>query len=101
MPKSANVSAKVKAKGSSKIGGTNRGADWSQPWSRTQALAELCVPPSAYQAASNLRQRIETELEEASAGQTARLSNDNELGEHMNRYLRPSHWCASEWKGLD
>lgn len=82
MPKSANVSAKVKAKGSSKIGGTNRGADWSQPWSRTQALAELCVPPSAYQAASNLRQRIETELEEASAGQTARLSNDNELGEH-------------------
>jgi len=82
MPKSANVSAKVKAKGSSKIGGTNRGADWSQPWSRAQALAELCVPPSAYQAASNLRQRIETELEEALAGQTARLSNDNELGEH-------------------
>ena len=50
MPKSANVSAKVKAKGSSKIGGTNRGADWSQPWSRTQALAELCVPPETYEA---------------------------------------------------
>lgn len=87
MPKSANVSAKVKAKGSSKIGGTNRGADWSQPWSRTQALAELCVPPETYEAALNLRQRIETMLDEALAGQTARLSNDHDLDEHRTLVL--------------
>ena len=68
MPKSANVSTKAKAKGSSKIGGTSGGSGWSQPWSRAQALAELCVPPKAYEAAQNLRQRIEVELDEALAG---------------------------------
>lgn len=82
MSKSVNVSARAQAKRRSKKGGTDGGADWSQPWSRTQALAELCVPPETYEAVLNLRQRIETMLDEALVGQTARLSNDNELGEH-------------------
>ena len=88
MPKSANVSTKAKAKGSSKIGGTSGGSGWSQPWSRAQALAELCVPPKAYEAAQNLRQRIEVELDEALAGQAARLGGDGELGEHRTPLLQ-------------
>ena len=88
MPKSANVSTKAKAKGSSKIGGTSGGSGWSQPWSRAQALAELCVPPKAYEAAQYLRQRIEVELDEALAGQAARLGGDGELGEHRTPLLQ-------------
>lgn len=72
----------------SKVGGTRGGAGWSQPWSRAQALAELCVPPKAYAAAHNLRQRIEVELDEALAGQTARLGEDGELGEHRTPLLQ-------------
>ena len=48
MPKSANVSTKAKAKGSSKIGGTSGGSGWSQPWSRAQALAETWVNTVQY-----------------------------------------------------
>ncbi len=84
MPKNASASAKE----FSKAGGTSGGADWSQPWSRAQALAELCVPPKAYEAALNLRQRIEVELDEALAGQTARLGGDGELGEHKTPLLQ-------------
>ncbi|KAB2921702.1 MAG: hypothetical protein F9K30_13915 [Dechloromonas sp.] len=83
MPKNASAAAKE----ISKVGGTSGGFGWSQPWSRTQALAELCVPPETYEAASNLRQRIEKGLEDAFAGQTARLSNDNELGEQRDLVL--------------
>ena len=84
MPKNASASVQ----GVSKIGGTNGGANWSQPWSRAQALAELCVLPKAYEVAPNLRQRIETELDEAFAGQKARLNGDQELGEHRTSLLK-------------
>jgi len=84
MPKNASASAKE----ISKLGGTNGGSGWSQPWSRAQALAELCIPPKAYEAAQNLRQRIEVELDEALAGQTARLDGDGELGEHRTPLLQ-------------
>ena len=83
MPNNSEVTTKEFAK----IRGSKGGADWSQPWSRTQALAELCVPPKAYEAAQNLRQRIEVELDEALAGQTARLSNDHDLDEHRTLAL--------------
>lgn len=84
MPKNASAPAKE----ISKVGGTRGGSDWSQPWSRAQALAELCVAPKAYEAAQNLRQRIEVELDEALAGQTARLGGDGELGEHRTPLLQ-------------
>ncbi len=84
MPKNASASAQRV----SKIGGTNGGSNWSQPWSQAQALAELCVPPEAYKAALNLRQRIEVELDEALAGQTARLGGDEELGDHKTPLLQ-------------
>ena len=84
MPKNASAAAKE----ISKIGGTSGGSGWSQPWSRAQALAELCVPPKAYEAAQNLRQRIEVELDEALAGQAARLGGDGELGEHRTPLLQ-------------
>eukprot|EP01035_Chromulina_nebulosa_P010468 gene10468-14060_t len=83
MPKNASASAKE----FSKVGGTSGGTDWSQPWSRAQALAELCVPPKAYEAAQNLRQRIEVELDKALAGLTAGLGGDGELGEHRTPLL--------------
>ena len=84
MPKNASASAKE----ISKLGGTSGGSCWSQSWSRAQALAELCVPPKAYEAAQNLRQRIEVELDEALAGQAARLGGDGELGEHRTPLLQ-------------
>ena len=84
MPKNASASAKE----ISKLGGTSGGSCWSQSWSRAQALAELCVPPKAYEAAQNLRQRIEVELDEALAGQTARLGGDGELCEHRTPLLQ-------------
>lgn len=84
MPKNASATAKE----ISKVGGTRGGSVWSQPWSRAQALAELCVPPKAYEVAQNLRQRIEVELDEALAGQTARLGGDGELGEHRTPLLQ-------------
>ena len=84
MPKNASAPAKE----ISKVGGTRGGSGWSQPWSRAQALAELCVPPKAYEASQNLRQRIEVELDEALAGQTARLGGDGELGEHRTPLLQ-------------
>jgi len=83
MPNNAEMTTKEIAK----IRGTNGGADWSQPWSRAQALAELCIPPDAYKAALNLRQRIEAMLDEALVGRTARLSGDEELGEHKTPLL--------------
>lgn len=84
MPKNASAPANE----ISKVGGTRGGFDWSQPWSRAQALAELCVPPKAYEPAQNLRQRIEVELDEALAGRTARLGGDGELGEHRTPLLQ-------------
>lgn len=84
MPKNESAPAKE----ISKVGGTRGGSDWSLPWSRAQALAELCVPPRAYEAAQNLRQRIEVELDEALAGQTARLGGDEELSEHRTPLLQ-------------
>lgn len=55
--------------------------DWSLPWSRSRALAVLCVPGEVYRE-RNVRERVEARLEAAFDGRIAPIQEIRELGQH-------------------
>lgn len=75
--------------------------NWETNWSAAQAIARLCIDPAAYRKpGSHLAQRVEQVLESALDGATARLDEDQDLGERRAEIKRAVGAVAAEMKRL-
>lgn len=75
--------------------------NWETDWSAAQAIARLCIDPAAYRKpGSHLAQRVEQVLESALDGATARLDEDQDLGERRAEIKRAVGAVAAEMKRL-
>ncbi|MDN5503751.1 MAG: hypothetical protein L0H10_08005 [Comamonas sp.] len=75
--------------------------NWETDWSAAQAIARLCIDPAIYRKpGSHLAQRVEQVLGSALDGATARLNEDQDLGEGRAEIKRAVGAVAAEMKRL-
>ncbi|CAB5681611.1 hypothetical protein [Comamonas aquatica] len=75
--------------------------NWETDWSAAQAIARLCIDPATYRKpGSHLAQRVEQVLGSALDGATARLNEDQDLGEGRAEIKRAVEAVAAEMKRL-